>query len=42
MTVDTYGDVTAEYQALHAGAGVIGGQHQVVPVARQELGVLSQ
>jgi folate-binding protein YgfZ len=33
MTVDTYGDVTGEYQALHRSAGVVSGQHVLVRVA---------
>ncbi|NNC91164.1 MAG: hypothetical protein HKN80_01595 [Acidimicrobiia bacterium] len=33
MTVDSYGDVTAEYQVVHRGTGVIDGEHQVVRVA---------
>jgi len=33
MTVDSYGDVTAEYQALRGGIGAIDGQHRVVRVA---------
>jgi folate-binding protein YgfZ len=33
MTVDSYGDVTAEYQALHGGTAVIDGQHRAVQVA---------
>ncbi len=32
MTVDSYGDVTGEYQALHRSAGVVAGQHVVVRV----------
>ena len=33
MTVDSYGDVTGEYQALHRSAGVVSGQHVLVRVA---------
>jgi folate-binding protein YgfZ len=32
MTVDSYGDVTGEYQALHRSAGVVSGQHVLVRV----------
>jgi folate-binding protein YgfZ len=33
MTVGSYGDVTAEYHALHSAAAVIDGQHLMVRVA---------
>ena len=33
MTVESYGDVTGEYQAIRNAAGVIDAQHQVVRVA---------
>jgi len=33
MTVDTHGDVTGEYQALHRSVGFVSGQHALVRVA---------
>jgi folate-binding protein YgfZ len=38
VSEDSYGDVTGEYQALHDGAGVVEGRHELIRVAGADAG----